>query len=430
MVAKSNKLLTSLAGLLVAALLGVVPTVASATAPTAATVDALVDRVGKHSGAYVYDVTAGKMLAAKSAGVKRILASNTKIFTATAALDRYGPDGRFQTTLWTDGTIANGEITGNLYLRGGGDPLFGSTDYVKKNFGSNATVEQLALNVLSAGISRISGRVYADESAFDAKRGTAPYGYSRSWEIGGQLSALIFNKGIDHGKFQKDPPAFAATKMRSALKSAGVVVDGSSGVKQMPVTATRVAFVQSLPMSQIVRQMDKPSNNYLAEMLIKGLAMPLAPDPTTGAAAPPASTSPATTRAGAGAARRYAAGEGSRVKLADGSGLSRSDIAAPREVVDLLTSVSKNDTIFDPFNLSLPIPGVDGTLYKRMKGTQASKRCHAKTGTLSNVSALSGICTTGGDHRVAFSILQNRVYPISAHTIQDRIVTTIARLGG
>ena len=63
-----------------------------------------------------------------------------------------------------------------------------------------------------------------------------------------------------------------------------------------------------------------------------------------------------------------------------------------------------------------------------MKGTQASKSCHAKTGTLSNVSALSGICTTLGGHQVAFSILQNQTVPYQAHVIQDKIATAIARL--
>ena len=62
--------------------------------------------------------------------------------------------------------------------------------------------------------------------------------------------------------------------MRVALKSAGITIGTKLGVKPTPVTAHRVAFVQSLPMSALVRQMDKPSNNYLAEMLIKGLALP------------------------------------------------------------------------------------------------------------------------------------------------------------
>ena len=115
------------------------------------------------------------------------------------------------------------------------------------------------------------------------------------------------------------------------------------------------------------------------------------------------------------------------MSLSDGSGLSRADFAAPREVVDLLRGMMRK-SVFDTLYQSLPIPGVDGTLANRMKGTAASKNCHAKTGTLSNVSSLSGICTTAGGHQVAFSILQNQVVPFSAHTVQDKIVTAIARL--
>ena len=155
---------------------------------------ALTKRVGGHSGAYVFDITANKRIGSKSAGVKRILASNAKLFTAAAALDRYGADGRFTTALWTEGTVAGGVLTGDLYLRGGGDPLFGSNDFVKKNFGSNATVEALALNLRSTGITEVTGRVFGDETAFDTKRGTKPYGYGRSGEIGGLLSGLVYNK--------------------------------------------------------------------------------------------------------------------------------------------------------------------------------------------------------------------------------------------
>jgi D-alanyl-D-alanine carboxypeptidase/D-alanyl-D-alanine-endopeptidase (penicillin-binding protein 4) len=432
MVATSNKHLTSVLALLLMQLLvflGVLSFGASASraaTPSPTLVKALTQKVGAHSGAYVYDVTGGSLIAAKNAGVKRILASNTKLFTASAALDHYGADGRISTGIWTDGTIAGGVLTGNLYLRGAGDPLFGSTDFVKKFFGSNSTVEQLALNVRSTGLTQVTGRVYGDETAFDAKRGTAPYGYARSWEIGGQLSGLVFNKGLNGGHFQDNPPLFAAQQMRLALKAAGVSVGSGNGVKPTPPGSKQVAFVDSLPISQIVRQMDKPSNNYLAEMLVKDLSLP-AGSSDGGGATIPGSTGSATTAQGAAVARHFANGLGARVSLTDGSGLSRSDLAAPREVVDLLRGMIRK-SIFEPFNLSLPIPGVDGTLADRMKGTQASKSCHAKTGTLSNVSAISGICTTLGGHQVAFSILQNQVVPAAAHVTQDKIVTTIARL--
>lgn len=393
------------------------------------------------SGAYVYDVTSAKPLLNVRGTRKRILASNAKLFTAAAALNRYGADERFITTLWADGETVNGELVGNVYLRGGGDPLFGGTSYVKRYYGSAATVEQLALLARTVGLTKITGRVYGDETAFDSHRGTATYGFRRSGEIGGQLSALIFNRGFNGGKYQADPPRFAAQKMRTALEDAGVDVAGSTGVRAAPAGARPVAFVESLPVSTLARLMNKPSNNYLAEMLVKGLAMP--PEAVTGgtgqttggtgaataADGDPLLTTgePATTRTGAETARLFAASLGSRVSLGDGSGLSRTDRAAPREVVDLLRGLSTT-AYFQPFDRSLPIPGVDGTLQSRMKGTQASKRCRAKTGTLSNVSALSGYCNTKDGRLIAFSILNNSVWPAGARTAQDRIVKTIALL--
>lgn len=403
------------------------------------------------SGAFVADVTTGTTLLNKRGGVPRILASNAKLFTAAATLDRFGADERFITSLWTDGTVENGVLNGNVYLRGGGDPLFGDTSYVRKYFGSGATVQQLALAATIGGltgITDITGRVYGDEALFDPNRGTATYAFRRSGEIGGQLGALIFNKGFTGGSFQSNPPRFAAQRMRAALKQSGVPVDGGTAVGETPAGARLLAYVESLPVSRLVRLMDKPSNNYLAEMLVKSLAMPVEAVSGGGAGAsaagaggssggtPPTAVSgdpvltsaaPATTRAGAGAARDIASVFGSRVALGDGSGLSRTDRAAPREVVDLLRGMASH-AAFTPFDESLPIPGVDGTLASRMRGTDASKRCRAKTGTLSNVSALSGYCTTAGGHLIAFSILNNRIWPPTARNAQDRLVKTIAKL--
>jgi D-alanyl-D-alanine carboxypeptidase/D-alanyl-D-alanine-endopeptidase (penicillin-binding protein 4) len=376
----------------------------------------LVRGIGGASGAYVYDISAGRPLAALNAGKKRILASNTKLFTTAAEFGKYGPQGRFRTTLYTDGTVNAGVVDGNLFVRGGGDPLFGSDAYVGRRYGTTATVEQLAGRVALAGITQVTGRVYGDETALDTARGTAKYGFRRSGEIGGQLSALVFDRGLSSsGKsWQADMPRFVAAKLRSALEDAGVTVGSGVGVRATPATATTVSFVESPPLSRIVALTNKPSDNYLAEMLLKDLALGSAPG-----------SAPGTTAAGAAAARRFAATLHSRVSLSDGSGLSRFDRAAPREVVDLLRGMQLRPD-FTQYYASLSVPGVDGTLSKRMRGTAASKNCAAKTGTLSNVSALSGYCTTADGHLAAFSILQNGVWPSGAHAVQNRIVTALA----
>ena len=79
------------------------------------------------------------------------------------------------------------------------------------------------------------------------------------------------------------------------------------------------------------------------------------------------------------------------------------------------------------FDESLPVAGRNGTLYNRMRGTAAQDRCHAKTGTLHDVSALAGFCNTTGGERVAFAFLMNRVNPSGARALQDRMTVALAR---
>jgi D-alanyl-D-alanine carboxypeptidase/D-alanyl-D-alanine-endopeptidase (penicillin-binding protein 4) len=112
----------------------------------------------------------------------------------------------------------------------------------------------------------------------------------------------------------------------------------------------------------------------------------------------------------------------------DGSGLSRGNRASPLSVVRLLGAMYKRDD-FDPFVDSLPIAGQDGTLFDRMRRGAARFRCRGKTGTLSNVSALSGYCEARSGENYAYSILMNGVYPTSARRLQDSMLQAIARYG-
>lgn len=401
---------------------------ASSNASSRADVKRAMNALSGRAGAYAWNITDGRGIAARNAGSSRIIASNAKLFTAAAILSRYGTGGRFSTNIYADGSLAKGTLTGNLYLRGGGDPLFGNASFVTRNFGSRATLEQLAKNLKSAGVRKVTGRIYGDESVFDSRRGTVYSGFRRNGDIGGALGGLMVNKGFVRGRWQANPPAFAAQRMRAALRRVGIRVSSKTGTAKTPTTAKRLAYVRSLPASALVRQMNKPSNNYLAEVLAKTLAMPTsaADDDEDGGLVPLGKKS-ATTASGSRVSRRHAATFGSRVRLADGSGLSRSDRAAPREVVDLLRGMQKT-VAYSDFKASLPIAGVDGTLSARMRRGSAYRKCFGKTGTLSNVSSLSGYCTTAGGDTVAFSILQNRVSPSAARAQQDRVAAQIAAL--
>ena len=155
--------------------------------------------------------------------------------------------------------------------------------------------------------------------------------------------------------------------------------------------------------------MNQPSDNFMAEMLVKAIAV--------------ADGELGTTVAGADAIEETLRKTFDVAPtVVDGSGLSRSDRTSPLQVVTLLEALAA-DAHFDA---SLAVAGRSGTLEDRMRGSAAQDRCHAKTGTLRDVSALAGYCTTVGGRQVAFAFLMNYVNPWSARTLQDRMAIALA----
>jgi serine-type D-Ala-D-Ala carboxypeptidase/endopeptidase (penicillin-binding protein 4) len=114
------------------------------------------------------------------------------------------------------------------------------------------------------------------------------------------------------------------------------------------------------------------------------------------------------------------------VTTRNGSGLSRLDKASPRDVVHLLAAMDARPDAAT-YRRSLAVPCKSGTLIQRMCSTDAAGHCHAKTGTLTDVSALSGYCEAADHHLIAFSLLMNDVNIYNAHAHQDRIASLIAR---
>jgi serine-type D-Ala-D-Ala carboxypeptidase/endopeptidase (penicillin-binding protein 4) len=371
---------------------------------------------GSQSGAYVYDISAHKPVFAWRAGTPRILASNTKLFTSATALVRFGTDGTLGTEVLGDGQLDESGIwRGNLYLKGGGDPTFGSGTYTRKYYGGGATVQQLAKLIARAGVDRVTGHVYGDESLFDSLRGGPDSGYGVS-EWVGPLSALSYNHGFaseSGSSYQANPPAFAAARLDDALEARGIAVKGKPAARKAPAGLDVLASVDSPPMARIIRLMNEPSDNFFAETLAKDVAMQV--------------NGRGTTSAGAALVAGFARRLGSSAKLVDGSGLSRADRASPYRVVRLLRAMYKREQDqSDAYIESLAIAGSEGTLKDRMRRGPAHRRCFAKTGTLSDVSALSGYCEVHSGNTWAFSILMNGVYTPGAQRLQDRMVQKIA----
>jgi serine-type D-Ala-D-Ala carboxypeptidase/endopeptidase (penicillin-binding protein 4) len=374
---------------------------------------------GAYSGAYVVNVSHDKpqVVFRWREHTSRILASNTKLFTTTAALARFGREGTLGTEVLGTGELdVEGVYHGSLYLRGGGDPTFGSRRFTRRSYGGGATVQNLAALLDEAGIQGVTGRVYGDESVFDSLRGGPDSGYATSIWVG-PLSGLSYNRGLftEGGRgFQANPPAFAAARMDGALEARGISVRLKPRAGVTPPEASVLASVDSPPMERLLRLTNKPSDNFFAEMLLKDLAH--------------LAGGVGTTARGARVAASFARQFGARPRLVDGSGLARSNRASPYSVVRLLAAMYRRDD-FDPFVGSLPIAGRDGTLFDRMRRGPARNRCRGKTGTLSNVSALSGYCEAETGDNYAYSILMNGVYPTSARRLQDRMLQAIAKYG-
>jgi serine-type D-Ala-D-Ala carboxypeptidase/endopeptidase (penicillin-binding protein 4) len=402
---------------------------------------------GRFSGVYVLDGTIGAPLFGARSTTPRILASNTKLFTSAAVLARYGPDSTLATTVLGTGSLAaDGTYQGDLYLRGAGDPTFGSRAFARSDYGSSASVEALAAQLRAAGVRKVTGAVVGDESLFDSLRGGPHSGFHAVDIYVGPLSALDFDRGFTSPQgtyFQRNPPLFAAAKLKAALQSAGVHVHGSARTGRAPAGAVELAEVRSPTVGRLLQIMDKTSDNFFAEMLVKGLPVdaepggplrhagdPLPPRPVPGG--PPAAPAPAppagigTTEGGASVAMTYARKLGARPRLVDGSGLSSGDRASPHDVATLLARLQTHPG-FRTFYAALSIAGRDGTLSHRMLSGPAHNHCHGKTGTLPGVSALSGYCEARDHHRMIFSVLMNGVADLgTAHALQDAVAQAVA----
>ncbi|HEU4392973.1 MAG TPA: D-alanyl-D-alanine carboxypeptidase [Solirubrobacterales bacterium] len=372
---------------------------------------------GAASGLVVVEAESRDVVCARAPGRQLPLASNMKLFTTATALSRLGPKARIPTKVFGEGRIdAGGVLHGSLYLQGGGDPALGTPAFYNGYLGGLGTnLFSLVPQVRAAGIRAISGRLYADDTIFDRRRGVADSGYATSPYIG-PLSGLAFNSGFSSasssGGFSSDPAKLAATKLARALRAAGVAVPSQVAVAPAPVSAEQVAIVRSPTLNQLANMTDVYSNNFFAETLIKLLGARL------GGAG--------TTAAGATVVEDFARSLGSEVHAVDGSGLTRSNRASPRQVADLLLAM-RDDPAGDDFIQDLALTGKEGTVDDRMVGTAAYARCRTKTGTISGVSNLSGYCFNESGRIMVFSVLMGGVTDLGlAHLMQDRIAGLVA----
>jgi D-alanyl-D-alanine carboxypeptidase/D-alanyl-D-alanine-endopeptidase (penicillin-binding protein 4) len=351
------------------------------------------------TSAIAVDVKTGAVLFAHNEHLPVIPASNEKLPVSWAALTRLGPGYRFVTEVLGVGSRAGATWDGDLYLRGSGDPSLTPTD-----------VGRLAASVRAAGIRRVTGRIRGDESLFDMRRGVAGW---KPYFVGGEtppLSALVVDRA--RGWPALSPPLLAARALHDALVAHGVTVGGAPGLGKAPAAAERIAADHSVRLSTIVRAMNRDSDNFTAEMLLKHLGTV---DGHVGTSARGARLVLEELKA----ARIPVAG----IRIVDGSGLSSLDRMTAQTLVGVIRAGLENPRIREAFVGSLAVAGRNGTLHSRLPALAGLVR--GKTGTTSRACSLSGLVNGS----VAFAVLQDGA-PVAfwpARAAQDRFVTALAR---
>jgi D-alanyl-D-alanine carboxypeptidase/D-alanyl-D-alanine-endopeptidase (penicillin-binding protein 4) len=332
----------------------------------------------------------GRTLFSAQPALELLPASNLKLLTATAALDKLGPDSRITTPVEADHAAVGGTIAGNLYLVGAGDPLLRTPDFVASLVDPEpayTSLAQLAAQVRAAGVTRVSGSVVADESRYDPLRGVPTWSPSYLADgVVGPLSAVDVDDGFatfggGGGVPSPQPAVEAATRFQAALRAAGVQVGGPAVTGTVPAGAVTVTSIASPPLADVLGAVLRTSDDTGAELITKELGRRFG----TGG----------TTAAGVAVIRDDLAADGLPVSLlhaVDGSGLDRSDRATCPLIEAALTRAGPTGDLAS----TLPVAGKTGTLFRRMVNTPAAGRVIAKTGTLDDVSALSGFVMASG----------------------------------
>jgi serine-type D-Ala-D-Ala carboxypeptidase/endopeptidase (penicillin-binding protein 4) len=354
------------------------------------------------SSAVAVDLQTGEVVFQRNPNLALVPASNEKLAVTYAALITLGPWFRIETTVLGKGRLDGTVWHGNLVLKGYGDPTLSSRD-----------LRRLARQIRAAGIRRVTGRIVGDESFFDSRRVVRGW---KSWYYVNEsapLSALTVDRAVYHGRVSREPALAAAGTFRAELRRLNVRVMGPAVTGRAPPRALPLASTLSPPLDEILRFMNRESDNFTSELILKQLGTL---DGKRG-----------TTTRGGKVVRRALAEAGvplAGVRIADGSGLSSRNRLTARALIAMLQIAWMDTQLRPAFVLSLAVAGRNGTLEDRMKRRPAAGRVLAKTGTTSIASALSGFVK----NRFAFAILHNG-RPVShfwARRAQDRFAAVLA----
>ena len=355
------------------------------------------------TAALAVSLRSGEVVYARNVGRALAPASTEKLVVTYALLVRLGPSYRLETELLGEGEQAGATWRGHLVLRGQGDPTL-----------AGSHLRALARKVRSLGIRRVTGSVVGDESFFDARRMAPGWKASYFIEESPPLSALVVDRARSGRQVSRRPALAAAQRLRQALAEAGVSVGGRVAVRPASDAAALLARRASPRLDRLLEAVNRRSDNFTAEMLLKHLG---AVERGSG-----------TTQAGATAVTDALAEAGiplRGVRVVDGSGLSLENRLSAEALVAVLVAAWDDPSLRQPLLSSLAVAGRSGTLHRRLREPVVAGRVAAKTGTTARASTLAGFV----DGRYAFAVLQNGS-PVAytwARRAQDRFVTVLAR---
>jgi D-alanyl-D-alanine carboxypeptidase/D-alanyl-D-alanine-endopeptidase (penicillin-binding protein 4) len=398
---------------LLAAFIGLLALAAPAATPAGPTQDSQLQRrlaralnvphvAPARSAAVALDLASGTVLFEQNPGRSLAPASNEKLPLTYAALTQLGPTYRIETDVLGQGQQDGTQWTGTLVLKGNGDPTL-----------SRADLRALAAQVRALGIRSVTGGVSGDESAYDTRRIVAGWKPSFFIDESPPLSALVVDRARVGRIVTRSPALAAATTFRAALRKAGIAVAGPVRTGVADAWSEQLADVSSPTLGTMLRFMDRESDNFTAEMLLKQLGL--------------TELGRGTSAAGAAVVTQALADAGvpmTGVRIVDGSGLSRLDRLTANALGSLLKIAWADPTVGPALLASLPVAGVNGTLQHRLEKPPARGRVLAKTGTTDTASSLSGYV----NGRYAFAVVQNG-HPLSywwARRAQDRFAQILA----
>jgi D-alanyl-D-alanine carboxypeptidase/D-alanyl-D-alanine-endopeptidase (penicillin-binding protein 4) len=262
-----------------------------------------------------------------------------------------------------------------------------------------------ALN--EAGIRSITGDLIGDDSRYDDVRWVSTW--PARYQVGGTvapLSALLVNDGntgytdtpneATTNRKAGDSPLLFVQTLRTVLNSKGIAVGGVATTGQAPADAEEISTFESVPMSEVLTEMLKNSDNTTAELVLKEIGLQ--------------AKGQGTTAAGIEATKESLKRQGFTIDdlvMLDGSGLDTGNRMSCELSLALVEAVSQKPE----FSEALPLGGKNGTLRKRMLATPSTGKVRAKTGTLNSVNALAGFADTPRGNTLSFAFIHNGTDP-------------------